>query len=68
MKLTFIGTRGEINVRTRRHRVHTLLLVSYRAANVMIGYEQRIFEFISAMANERGVDTWLAYDGMKLTL
>ena len=36
MKLTFIGTRGEIDVRTRRHRMHTSLLVSYRRANVMI--------------------------------
>jgi phosphoribosyl 1,2-cyclic phosphodiesterase len=36
MKLTFIGTRGEIDLRTRRHRMHTSLLVSYRAANVMI--------------------------------
>ena len=36
MKLTFIGTRGEIDARTRRHRMHTSLLVSYRNANVMI--------------------------------
>lgn len=36
MKLTFIGTRGEIDTRTRRHRMHTSLLVSYRAATVMI--------------------------------
>src|SRR5215468_2936983 len=36
MKLTFIGTRGEIDARTRRHRMHTSVLVSYRAANVMI--------------------------------
>jgi len=36
MKLTFIGTRGEIDPRTQRHRMHTSLLVSYRAANVMI--------------------------------
>ena len=36
MILTFIGTRGEIDVRTRRHRMHTSLLVSYRGANVMI--------------------------------
>jgi phosphoribosyl 1,2-cyclic phosphodiesterase len=36
MKLTFLGTRGEIEARTRRHRMHTSLLVSYRAANVMI--------------------------------
>jgi phosphoribosyl 1,2-cyclic phosphodiesterase len=36
MKLTFLGTRGEIEARTRRHRMHTSLLVSYRSANVMI--------------------------------
>src|SRR5258707_8744732 len=36
VKLTFLGTRGEIDTRTRRHRMHTSLLVSYRGANVMI--------------------------------
>ena len=36
MKLTFLGTRGEIDARTRRHRMHTSLLVSYRSAKVMI--------------------------------
>jgi phosphoribosyl 1,2-cyclic phosphodiesterase len=36
MKLTFVGTRGEIETRTRRHRMHTSLLVSYRGADVMI--------------------------------
>jgi phosphoribosyl 1,2-cyclic phosphodiesterase len=36
MKLTFLGTRGEIDARTRRHRMHTSLLLSYRSANVMI--------------------------------
>jgi phosphoribosyl 1,2-cyclic phosphodiesterase len=36
MKLTFLGTRGEIDTRTRRHRMHTSLLVSYRQTNVMI--------------------------------
>jgi phosphoribosyl 1,2-cyclic phosphodiesterase len=36
MTLTFLGTRGEIAARTRRHRMHTSLLVSYRRANVMI--------------------------------
>jgi phosphoribosyl 1,2-cyclic phosphodiesterase len=36
MRLTFLGTRGEIDARTRRHRMHTSLLVSYRGANVMI--------------------------------
>ena len=36
MTLMFLGTRGEIDTRTRRHRMHTSLLVSHRAANVMI--------------------------------
>ncbi|PYJ22667.1 MAG: hypothetical protein DME99_04830 [Verrucomicrobia bacterium] len=36
MKLTFLGTRGEIEKRTRRHMMHTSLLVSYRGADVMI--------------------------------
>jgi phosphoribosyl 1,2-cyclic phosphodiesterase len=36
MTLTFLGTRGEIDARTRRHRMHTSLLVSYHSANVMI--------------------------------
>jgi phosphoribosyl 1,2-cyclic phosphodiesterase len=36
MKLMFLGTRGEIEARTRRHRMHTSLLVSYHGARVMI--------------------------------
>jgi ribonuclease BN (tRNA processing enzyme) len=36
MKLTFLGTRGKIEARTRRHRMHSSLLVSYRGAKVMI--------------------------------
>jgi ribonuclease BN (tRNA processing enzyme) len=36
MKLTFLGTRGEIEKPTRRHRMHTSLMVSYRGADVMI--------------------------------
>jgi ribonuclease BN (tRNA processing enzyme) len=36
MKLTFLGTRGEIDARTRRHRMHCSVLVSYRSARVMI--------------------------------
>jgi phosphoribosyl 1,2-cyclic phosphodiesterase len=36
MELTFLGTRGEIEARTRRHRMHTSLLVSHRGARVMI--------------------------------
>lgn len=37
MKLTFLGTRGEINAGTRRHRMHSSLLVSSdRDRSVMI--------------------------------
>jgi phosphoribosyl 1,2-cyclic phosphodiesterase len=36
MQLTFLGTRGEIEKRTRRHNMHTSLMVSYRGADVMI--------------------------------
>src|SRR6266516_4636937 len=36
VNLTFLGTRGEIKARTRRHRMHTSLLVSHRGARVMI--------------------------------
>jgi glyoxylase-like metal-dependent hydrolase (beta-lactamase superfamily II) len=36
MKLTFLGTRGEIDARTRRHRMQTSLLVAHRGVRVMI--------------------------------
>jgi phosphoribosyl 1,2-cyclic phosphodiesterase len=36
MKLTFLGTRGEIERRTRRHFMHTSLMVGYRGRRVMI--------------------------------
>jgi phosphoribosyl 1,2-cyclic phosphodiesterase len=36
MKLLFLGTRGEIEARKRRHRMHSSLLVSYRSMKVMI--------------------------------
>ena len=36
MNLIFLGTRGEIEARTRRHRMHTSLVVSYRTAEVTI--------------------------------
>lgn len=36
MKLTFIGTRGEIEARTERHAMHSSLLVEYRRRRVMI--------------------------------
>jgi phosphoribosyl 1,2-cyclic phosphodiesterase len=36
MTLTFLGTRGNIDVRTQLHRRHTSTLVSHRGVNVMI--------------------------------
>ncbi|MGD1095043.1 MAG: MBL fold metallo-hydrolase [Bryobacteraceae bacterium] len=36
MKLTFLGTRGEIDARTSQHRMHTALLISWRGTHVMI--------------------------------
>jgi ribonuclease BN (tRNA processing enzyme) len=36
MKLTFLGTRGYIEAKNRRHRMHTSLLAAYRRTRVMI--------------------------------
>jgi phosphoribosyl 1,2-cyclic phosphodiesterase len=36
MKLTFLGTRGEIKNRTEQHKRHTSLLVSHKNINVII--------------------------------
>jgi phosphoribosyl 1,2-cyclic phosphodiesterase len=36
MKIVFLGTRGEIEARTRRHRRHTSMLVVYHGRRVMI--------------------------------
>jgi ribonuclease BN (tRNA processing enzyme) len=36
VKLTFLGTRGEIEARTRRHIMHSSLMVSYRGRKVMV--------------------------------
>ena len=36
MKLTFLGTRGEIEARTALHRRHTSLLVEYHGRRVMV--------------------------------
>lgn len=38
MKLTFLGTRGYIEARTRRHRRHTSLLVAYRGRRLLIDW------------------------------
>ncbi|HVO74574.1 MAG TPA: MBL fold metallo-hydrolase [Ignavibacteriaceae bacterium] len=36
MKLTFLGTRGEIKLKTEQHKRHTSLLVSYENTNILI--------------------------------
>ncbi len=41
MKLTFIGTRGEVRERSSRHNMHSSMLVDYRGCRLMIdcGYD-----------------------------
>jgi phosphoribosyl 1,2-cyclic phosphodiesterase len=36
IELTFLGTRGEIKVRSRRHRRHSALLIEHESARIMI--------------------------------
>jgi phosphoribosyl 1,2-cyclic phosphodiesterase len=36
LKLRFLGTRGEIEISSPAHRFHSVLLVSYRARNVLV--------------------------------
>src|SRR5438128_7666093 len=36
MTLTFLGTRGEIEARTRRHRKHSSLLISGEGRSIMV--------------------------------
>jgi len=36
IKLTFLGTRGEIDVRSRRHQRHSALLIEHENARIMI--------------------------------
>ncbi len=38
MKLTFLGTRGYIEARTRRHRRHTALMVTYQGRRLVIDW------------------------------
>jgi len=50
MELTFLGTRGEIAVRTRRHRRHSALLVQHNDARVMIDCGADWFGRLGAIA------------------
>ena len=38
MKLLFLGTRGDIDKRSRRHRRHSVLIVSEGGARILIDY------------------------------
>ena len=38
VRLTFLGTRGEIKIRSRRHKRHSALLVEHEDARIMIDY------------------------------
>jgi hypothetical protein len=43
-------------------------IITHCGSEIVTGDERKISEFIAAMDNERGLDTRLAYHGMKLTL
>jgi ribonuclease BN (tRNA processing enzyme) len=49
MKLTFLGTRGYIKVRTPRHYMHSSLMVSYRGKDMMIDCGEDWLEKIAEM-------------------
>jgi len=82
MKLTFLGTRGNIDARTRRHRMHSSLLVSYYRNRVMIDCgivthcgseiveadERKLGAELRQMAEERGVEAQIAYDSLEVVL
>lgn len=96
MKITFLGTRGYIEARTRRHHMHSALMISYYGRRVMIdcgedwlgevgdlnpralfthcgsrivkGDERSLGAQIREMAEERGVEAEIAYDGMEVVL
>jgi ribonuclease BN (tRNA processing enzyme) len=36
MKLTFLGTRGNIKSKTKKHNKHTSLLISYKKKSIII--------------------------------
>ena len=36
LELTFLGTRGEIEIRSRRHHRHSALLIVHKKARIMI--------------------------------
>lgn len=48
MKISFLGTRGYIDVRTRRHYRHTSTMITYRGKRVMIDcgidWEKKVFK------------------------
>jgi len=43
-------------------------IITHCGSEIVTGAERKISKFIGAMGNERGTDTRLAYDGMKLTV
>src|SRR5437660_1496849 len=59
MKLTFLGTRGEIEARTRRHHRHSSLLVSYRGKP----RAQQTAELLRP-ATRAGVEAVVQHDGL----
>lgn len=77
MKLVFLGTKGYIEARSRRHRRHTALLLTHGRRRIMIIYcgsqivegdERQLGPRVRRWGQERGVEASIAHDGMELTL
>ncbi len=57
MKLTFLGTRGYIDAESRRHRMHSSLMVRYRNSRIMIDCGETWLGRIDALAPQAIVVT-----------
>jgi len=76
MELTFLGTCGEIDQRTRHHRRHSALLVRQAEVRTLIdggaeivgGDERVLGALVRRLGRERGVDARIACDGLRISL
>jgi len=65
MKLTFLGTRGEIKPRSRRHYRHTATLVGYGGRRAPHAVTVRR---VAELGEARGVRADVAWDGLEVVL
>jgi phosphoribosyl 1,2-cyclic phosphodiesterase len=68
VRLRFLGTRGEIEVRTQRHRRHSSLLVGYRvtAGRAAIFYAPDLVSIVDEKEALSGLDLYVG-DGAAVT-